>query len=62
MFHSGAPYRYLIPTVYLSVADIEIQTCLSVVVGPGLVSTSPAFMRSSAIHPVGPHGRIGKKQ
>ena len=28
-----------------------IQTCLCVVVGPGYVSTSPAFMRSSANHP-----------
>ena len=32
----------------------HIQTCLCVVVGPGFVSTSPAFMRSSAIHPAGP--------
>ena len=35
----------------------QIQTCLCVVVGPGLVSTSPAFMRSIASHPAGPHGR-----
>ena len=33
----------------------QIQTCLRVVVGPGLVSTSPAFMRSIASHPAGPH-------
>ena len=31
----------------------QIQTCLFKVVGPGLVSTSPAFVRSSASHPVG---------
>ena len=31
----------------------QIQTCLFKVVGPGLVSTSPAFVRSSASHPAG---------
>ena len=39
----------------------QIQTCLRVVVGPGLVSTSPTFMRSIASHPAGPHGRLAKK-
>ena len=33
-------------------------TCLCVVVGPGFVSVSPAFMRSSASHSAGPHGRL----
>ena len=33
----------------------QIQTCLFKVVGPGLVSTSPAFVSSSASHPAGPH-------
>ena len=37
-----------------------IQTCLRMVVRPGLVSTSPAFMRSIASHPAGPHGRLAK--
>ena len=32
----------------------QIQTCLFKVVGPGLVSTSPAFVSSSASHPAGP--------
>ena len=32
-----------------------IQTCLRVFVGPGFVSTYPAFMRSSTSHPAGPH-------
>ena len=36
----------------------QIQSCLCVIVGPGFVSTSPAFMRSSASHPVGPHDRL----
>ena len=35
----------------------QIQTFLFKDVGPGLVSTSPAFVSSSASHPAGPHGR-----
>ena len=31
------------------------------VVGPGLVSTSAAFMKSIASHPAGPHGRLAQK-
>ena len=38
----------------------QIQTFLFKVVGPGWVSTSPAFVRSSASHPTGPHGRHAK--
>ena len=36
----------------------QIQTCLCVVVGPGFVSTSPAFMRSSASDLAGPHVKL----
>ena len=39
----------------------QFQTCLRVVVGPGLDSTSPACMRSIANHPAGPHGRLAPK-
>ena len=39
----------------------QIQTFLFRVVGPGLVSTSPAFVSQSAGHPVGPHGRHAQK-
>ena len=39
----------------------QIQTCLFKVVGPGLVSTSPAFVSSSASHPAGLHGRHAQK-
>ena len=39
----------------------QIQTRLFNVVGPGLVSTSPAFVKSSAKHPAGPHGRLANK-
>ena len=39
----------------------QIQTFLFRVVGPGLVSTSPAFVSNSASHPAGPHGRHAKK-
>ena len=40
----------------------QIQTLLGVIVGPGLVLTSPAFIRSSASHPKGPHRRISPKK
>ena len=40
----------------------QIQTCLFKAVGPGLVSTSPAFVSSSASHPAGPHGRHAQKR
>ena len=39
----------------------QIQTFLFKFVGPGLVSTSPAFVSSSASHPAGPHGRHAQK-
>ena len=39
----------------------QIQTFLFKVVVPGLVSTSPASVSSSASHPAGPHGRHAKK-
>ena len=41
--------------------QISEYSYLRVVVEPGLVSTSPAFMRSTASHPVGPHGRLAQK-
>ena len=40
----------------------QIPTCLRVVVGPELVSTLPAFMKSIASHPAGSHGRLLKKR
>ena len=39
----------------------QIQTFLFKVVGPGLVSTSPAFVSSSASHPAGPHAQKNGK-
>ena len=39
----------------------QIQTRLCDVVGPGLVSTPPDFVRSSASHPSDPHGRLAQK-
>ena len=39
----------------------QIQTFLFGVVGPGLVSTSPAFVSNSASHSAGPHGRHDQK-
>ena len=39
----------------------QTQTFLFKVVGPGLVSTSPAFVSNGASHPSGPHGRHAPK-
>ena len=39
----------------------QIQTFLLRVVGPGLVSTSPAFVSNNASHLAGPHGRHAQK-
>ena len=39
----------------------QIQTFLFKIVGPGLVSTSPAFVSSSASHPAGPYDRHAQK-
>ena len=39
----------------------QILTCLRVVVGPGLVSISPTFVRSSVSHPAGLHGWFAQK-
>ena len=61
MFNHVALYRYLLPNMYLSMTKIEIQTFLAVVFGLELVSTSPAFMRSSVSHAAGLHGRLAKK-
>ena len=61
VFNPVASYEYLLPTVY-AMCISQIQTCLCVVVGPGFISTSPAFIRSSASHPVGPHGRLAQKR
>ena len=61
VFNPVAPYGYLLPNMYFLWQISQLQTCLFKVVGPGLVSTSPAFVRSSASHPVGPHGRLVQK-
>ena len=60
MFNPVSPYRYLIHNVYFLWQIPQIQTCLCVFVGPGFVSTSPDFMRSSANHPSGPHGPLAQ--
>ena len=61
MFNPVAPYRYLLPPCICLWQISQIQTCLCVVVGPGFVSMSPAFIRSSASHPAGLHGRLSPK-
>ena len=52
---------HLIDICYLTCQISLSQTCLWVFVGPGYVSTSLAFMRCSASHPAGPHGRLSPK-
>ena len=59
--HHVAPYRYLLPNVYLFMADIAKPNVFVCSCRPGFVSTSPAFMRSSTRHPAGPHGRLAQK-
>ena len=56
VFNPVAPYGYLLSDMFLLWRISQIQTFLFRVVGPGLVSTSPAFVSNSASHPAGPHG------
>ena len=51
VFNPVAPYGYLLSDMYLFMADITNPDFL------GLVSTSPAFVSSSASHPAGPHAK-----
>ena len=59
VFNLVAPYRYLLPNLYLSVANIANPdfNCLCLVVEPGLVSTIARFSEEDASHPAGPHDR-----
>ena len=61
VFNPVAPYGYLLSDMFCLWQISQIQTFLFKVVGPGLVSTSPAFVSSSASHPAGPHGRHAQK-
>ena len=61
MFNPVAPYGYLLPNMYLFLADITNPDSFVSVVGPGLVSTSPVFVRSCASQPEGPHGLLAQK-
>ena len=62
VFNPVAPYGYLLSDMHLFMADITNPDFLVFkVVGPGLVSTSPAFVNSSASHPAGPHAQKNGK-
>ena len=61
VFKHVAPNGYLLPNMYLFISDITNPALFFNVVGPGLVSTSPACLRSSASYPAGPHGRLAQK-
>ena len=58
VFNPVAPYGAFCFLTCICLWQIsQIQTFLFKVVGPGLVSTSPAFVSSSASHPAGPHAQ-----
>ena len=61
VFNPVAPYGFCFLTCICLWQISQIQTFLFKVVGPRLVSTSPAFVSSSASHPAGPHGRHAQK-
>ena len=60
VFNHVAPYGYLLSDMYLFMADITNPDSFKVD-GPGLVSTSPAFVSSSDSHPADPHGQHAPK-
>ena len=62
LFNPVAPYRYLLPTVYLSVADIENPDLLACDCQTWISLDIARFKRSSATHPTGPHDQLGRKR
>ena len=61
MFNHVSPYRYRLLTVYLYVGDNGNADLFACGCRTWIVSTSPAFMRSSASHPAGPQGLLSPK-
>ena len=59
---TGGPYGYLLPNVYLFMAIIANPDLFVCVCRAWIVLTSPDFIRSSASHPAGPHGRLAPKR
>ena len=57
VFNPVAPYGYLLSDMICLWQISQIQTGLFKVVGPGLISTSPAYVSSSASHLAGPYDR-----
>ena len=62
VFNPVAPYRYLLPNLYLSVADIANPDLFACGSRTWISPTSPAFMRSIVSHPAGQHGCRVQKQ
>ena len=54
VFNPVAPYGYLLSDMCLFMAVITNPDCFFKVVGPGLVSTSPAFVSSGSALPTCP--------
>ena len=61
VFNHVAPYRYQLPTVYLCMADIANPNLLVCSCRTWICLDITRFMRSSASHPAGPHGRRAPK-
>ena len=54
----SASYRVFVYGIYRK----SRLVCVCVVVGPVFISTSPAFIWSSASHPAGPQSRLVQKR
>ena len=61
-FGAVAPYRYLLHTVYLFMADIANPDVFVCSCRTWICLDITCFMRSSASHPVCPHGRLSQKR
>ena len=61
MFNPVAPYRYLLPNLYLSVTDIANPDLFACGSRTWISLEMAAFMRSMTSHPAGPHGRLAQK-
>ena len=60
MFNPVAPYGYMLPTLYVFMADIENPDLFVCGCRTWICLDITRFMGCSAIHPAGPHGRLGR--
>ena len=62
VFNPVTPYGYLLPNMYVFIADIINPDSFVLCCRTWISLTSSAFVRSSASHPAGPHGRLAQKR